>query len=104
MRRRRSSPGGSTDGLCVEDKLEIGATAVIRADIVARSIAIAKGAVIEGVVTVTSGQPVVAIRGEARRPLKSRAVSAPPSASSCMRPLNGVGSTSNVEALPGRPQ
>jgi len=45
--------------LVIEEKLEIGATAVIRADIVARSIAIAKGAVIDGEVTVTSGQPVV---------------------------------------------
>lgn len=45
--------------LVVEDKLEIGATAVIHADIVARSIAVAKGAIIDGVVTVTSGQPVV---------------------------------------------
>ena len=45
--------------LVVENKLEVGATAVIRADIVARSIAVAKGAVIEGVVTVTSGEPVV---------------------------------------------
>jgi cytoskeletal protein CcmA (bactofilin family) len=45
--------------LVVEKKLEIGATAVIHADIVASSIAIAKGAVIDGVVTVTSGQPVV---------------------------------------------
>jgi cytoskeletal protein CcmA (bactofilin family) len=45
--------------LVVEEKLEIGATAVIRADISARSIAIARGAVIDGVVTVTSGEPVV---------------------------------------------
>jgi cytoskeletal protein CcmA (bactofilin family) len=45
--------------LVVEEKLELGATAVIRADLVARSIAIAKGAVIDGTVTVTSGQPVV---------------------------------------------
>lgn len=45
--------------LVVEDRLEIGATAVIHADIVARSIAVAKGAIIDGVVTVTSGQPVV---------------------------------------------
>jgi cytoskeletal protein CcmA (bactofilin family) len=51
---------GSISGkLVVEEKLEIGATAVIRADIVARSIAVAKGAVIDGEVTVTSGQPVV---------------------------------------------
>jgi len=45
--------------LVVENKLEVGATAVIRADIVARSIAVAKGAVIDGAVTVTSGEPVV---------------------------------------------
>jgi cytoskeletal protein CcmA (bactofilin family) len=51
--------GKITGKLVVEDKLEVGATAVIRADIVARSIAVAKGAVIDGAVTVTSGQPVL---------------------------------------------
>ena len=51
--------GSVTGKLVVEDKIEIGATAVIRADVVAKSIAIAKGAVIEGDVTVTSGQPIV---------------------------------------------
>ncbi len=51
--------GRITGRLVIEDKLEVAATAVIRADIVARTIAIAKGAVIEGAVTVTSGQPVV---------------------------------------------
>jgi cytoskeletal protein CcmA (bactofilin family) len=51
--------GRVTGRLVVEDKLEIGATAVIHADVVARSIAIAKGAVIEGAVTVTSGQPIL---------------------------------------------
>jgi cytoskeletal protein CcmA (bactofilin family) len=45
--------------LVIEEKLEIGATAVIRADIVAKSIAVAKGAVIDGEVTITSGQPMV---------------------------------------------
>jgi cytoskeletal protein CcmA (bactofilin family) len=45
--------------LVVEDKLEIGATAVIQADIVACTIVIAKGAVIDGEVIVTSGQPIV---------------------------------------------
>ena len=44
--------------LVVEHKLEIGATAVIRADIIAQSIAVAKGAIIDGAVTVTSGQVV----------------------------------------------
>ena len=51
--------GQITGRLVIEEKLEIGSTAVIRADIFARSIAIAKGAIIEGEVTVTSGQPVV---------------------------------------------
>ena len=51
--------GRITGRLVIEDKLEVGATAVIRADIVARTIAVARGAVIEGAVTVTSGQPVV---------------------------------------------
>ena len=45
--------------LVIEEKLEIGSSAVIRADIVARSIAVAKGAVIDGTMTVTSGRPVV---------------------------------------------
>ena len=51
--------------LVIEEKLEVGSTAVIRADIVARSIAVAKGAVIDGEVTITSGQPI--IRFEERR-------------------------------------
>lgn len=50
--------GRITGRLVVENKLEIGSTAVVRADIVARSIAVAKGAVIDGAVTVTSGQAV----------------------------------------------
>ena len=51
--------GRLTGRLVVDEKLEVGATAVIQADIVARTIAIALGAVIEGAVTVTSGQPVL---------------------------------------------
>lgn len=51
--------GRVTGKLVIEEKIEIGASAVIRADVVARSIAIAKGAVIEGEVTVTSGEPIV---------------------------------------------
>jgi cytoskeletal protein CcmA (bactofilin family) len=50
--------GRITGRLVVERKLEIGATAVIRADISAQSIAVAKGAIIDGAVTVTSGQVV----------------------------------------------
>ncbi|HEY7995955.1 MAG TPA: polymer-forming cytoskeletal protein, partial [Steroidobacteraceae bacterium] len=51
--------GRITGRLVVEHKLEIGSTAVIRADIIAQSIAVAKGAIIDGTVTVTSGQAVV---------------------------------------------
>lgn len=51
--------GRLTGKLVVQEKLEVGATAVIRADIVARTIAVARGAVIEGEVTVTSGEPVI---------------------------------------------
>jgi len=43
----------------VDEKIEIRASAVIRGRVIARSIAIAKGAVIEGEVTVTSGEPIV---------------------------------------------
>jgi cytoskeletal protein CcmA (bactofilin family) len=51
--------GKITGKLVISEKLEIGATAVIRADVTARSIAVAKGAVIEGQVTITSGEPVI---------------------------------------------
>jgi cytoskeletal protein CcmA (bactofilin family) len=51
--------GSITGKLIVAEKLEIGSSAVLRADVVARSIAIAKGAVVEGVMQVTSGQPIV---------------------------------------------
>jgi cytoskeletal protein CcmA (bactofilin family) len=45
--------------LIVAQKLEIGSSAVLRADLTARSIALAQGALIEGAVQVTSGEPVV---------------------------------------------
>ncbi len=52
--------------LSVSGKLEIGATAVIRARVTARSIAIAKGAVIDGELVVTSGQAVVSFEEKRR--------------------------------------
>jgi cytoskeletal protein CcmA (bactofilin family) len=51
--------GTITGKLIVAEKLEIGSSAVLRADVMARSIAIAKGAVVEGVLEVTSGKPIV---------------------------------------------
>src|SRR5215469_7316616 len=60
VRAERGVIAGKVTGiLTVEDKLEIGATAVIRARVSARAIAIAKGAVIDGELIVTSGQPIV---------------------------------------------
>jgi cytoskeletal protein CcmA (bactofilin family) len=57
---RQAVIAGSISGkLIVAEKVEIGSSAVIRAEVVARSIAIAKGAIVEGAVTVTSGQPIV---------------------------------------------
>jgi len=51
--------GHVTGRLVVAERLEVGATAVIRADVVAHSIAVARGAVIDGSITVTGGEPVV---------------------------------------------
>ena len=59
---RRSRPiiAGKIDGgLTVEDKLEIGYTAVIHGKVSARTIAIAKGAIVDGEIEVTSGTPVI---------------------------------------------
>jgi cytoskeletal protein CcmA (bactofilin family) len=51
--------GKITGGLSVEDKLEIGYGAVIRGKVSARTIAIAKGAIVDGEIEVTSGTPVL---------------------------------------------
>src|SRR5580658_5116680 len=51
--------GKITGGLTVKDKLEIGTTAVIRGKVSARTIAIAKGAIVDGEIEVTSGSPVL---------------------------------------------
>jgi cytoskeletal protein CcmA (bactofilin family) len=51
--------GSIMGAIRVDEKLEIRATALIHGRVTARSIAIAKGAVIEGEVTVTSGEPIV---------------------------------------------
>lgn len=52
--------GGVVEGtLAVAEKLEIHATARLRGAVSARTIAVARGAVIEGDMSVTSGAPVV---------------------------------------------
>jgi cytoskeletal protein CcmA (bactofilin family) len=51
--------GKVTGRVVVEDKLEVSASAVITGEIVAKILAIANGARIEGEVTVTSGKAIV---------------------------------------------
>lgn len=51
--------GKITGGLAVKGKLEIGYTAVIRGSVSARTIAIAKGAIVDGDIVVTSGEPML---------------------------------------------
>lgn len=51
--------GKVTGKIVVEEKLEISASAVITGEIVAKVLAIANGARIEGEVTVTSGKAIV---------------------------------------------
>ena len=51
--------GRVTGKIVVEDKLEISSSAVISGEIVAKVLAIANGARIEGEVTVTSGKPIL---------------------------------------------
>jgi cytoskeletal protein CcmA (bactofilin family) len=50
--------GRIVGGLSVRDKLEIGCTAVIRGKVSARTIAIAKGAIVDGEIEITSGAPL----------------------------------------------
>jgi cytoskeletal protein CcmA (bactofilin family) len=51
--------GKIAGSLIVKDKLEIGYSAVIHGKVSARTIAIAKGAVVDGEIEVTSGTPVI---------------------------------------------
>jgi cytoskeletal protein CcmA (bactofilin family) len=51
--------GKITGGLTVRDKLEIGYTAVIRGKVTARSIAIARGAIVDGEIEVTAAEPML---------------------------------------------
>lgn len=59
--------GKINGGLAVRGKLEIGYTAVIRGSVSARSIAIAKGAIVDGDIEVTSGEPPLEFE-EKRKP------------------------------------
>ena len=57
---RRAVVAGTMEGnVRVEEKLELGATAVVRGRVSARTIAIARGAIVDGEMTVTGAEPVV---------------------------------------------
>jgi cytoskeletal protein CcmA (bactofilin family) len=57
---RQAVIAGQVNGkIVIEDKLEISASAVIHGEIVAKVLAIANGARIEGAVTVTSGKAIL---------------------------------------------
>lgn len=60
IRARQAIVAGKiTGGLSVSDKLEIGCTAVIHGKVSARTVAIAKGAIVDGEIEVTSDTPVL---------------------------------------------
>ena len=50
--------GKVTGSIVITEKLEIGQTAVIHGSVTARMLAIAKGAVVDGDITITSGEPI----------------------------------------------
>jgi cytoskeletal protein CcmA (bactofilin family) len=57
---RRAAIAGHIDGsITVSDRLEIAASAVIRGRVAARSIAMARGATIDGEITVTGNEPLL---------------------------------------------
>jgi cytoskeletal protein CcmA (bactofilin family) len=51
--------GQVTGAISVTERIEIAASAVIRGRVSARSIAMARGATIDGDVVITSGEPIV---------------------------------------------
>ena len=60
IQAQQATVAGKIDGaLIVEDKLEIGYSAVIRGKVSARTIAIAKGAIVDGEIVVTSDAAIV---------------------------------------------
>lgn len=58
--------GRVTGRVSIEDRLEIGASARIEGDLTARTIAIARGAVIDGQVNVTGNEPAVSFEDRRR--------------------------------------
>jgi cytoskeletal protein CcmA (bactofilin family) len=59
VKARDAIIAGSLTGGIEVTQLEVGSAAVIKGNVIARTLAIARGAVIEGEIQVTSGAPVV---------------------------------------------
>jgi len=57
--QRAAIAGHITGSITVADRLEIAASAVIRGRVAARSIAMARGATIDGDITVTGDEPLI---------------------------------------------
>ena len=68
--------GRITGAIVVRKKIEIAATAVIRGRVIACSIAMARGATIEGEITVTGDQPILEYE-EKRAPAAAAPAAAP---------------------------
>ena len=69
IRAQHAMVAGKIEGsLTVEGKLEIGVTAVIRGRVSARILAIAKGAIVDGDIEVTSDVPIVQFEEKRRDP------------------------------------
>jgi cytoskeletal protein CcmA (bactofilin family) len=60
--------GRITGCIVVANKIEIAASAIIRGRVVACSIAMARGATVEGEVTVTGNQPIIEFEEKRARP------------------------------------
>ena len=63
--------GTIVGGIVAQDKIEIGRAAVIRGHVSACTVAIAKGAIVEGAIEVTSGDPMLVFeekRGDSQEP------------------------------------
>ena len=66
--------GKIVGGITVMDKLEIGHTAVIQGRVHARTVAIAKGAIVDGEIEVTSGTPVLEFEEKRGGPARGEAL------------------------------
>ena len=62
--------GRVTGAIILTDRIEIAASAVIKGRVTARKIAMARGATVDGEVTVTGGEPIVQFEEKRKPPRK----------------------------------